>query len=464
MNENQFTEYNFLEYSKEQLYTLLPELIKEKKVLLIREIFDEYNIVDLSEIFVQLNLDEAIFIFKILPKDISAEIFSYIESEYQEKLITALSSKDLKNILDNMFSDDIIDFLEEMPANVIKNILEKVTPDHRKEINLLLSYTENTAGSIMSTDFVELNQNDTVEEAIKKVKNQAEIAETVNVCFVIDSKRLFVGIVNLRDIIVSNNNKKISEIMDTNVHYVYTNTDQEDVANILSKYDLTTIPVLNDQNRLIGIVTADDILDILTEEATEDIHKMSGITPTEGSYLKTTIYEMVKSRISWLLILMISATFTGYILQYFEDKLNAVAILSASIPIIMSTAGNAGAQSSTMVIRGIAIDDLTIKDIFIVLSKEFFVGMLCGLILFFINFIRLYVFGSSGINLSISFVISLTIAISLVFSNITGGILPLIAKKFKMDPASAAAPLITTIVDATSLITYFTLAIIILKI
>ena len=385
MNENQFTEYNFLEYSKEQLYTLLPELIKEKKVLLIREIFDEYNIVDLSEIFVQLNLDEAIFIFKILPKDISAEIFSYIESEYQEKLITALSSKDLKNILDNMFSDDIIDFLEEMPANVIKNILEKVTPDHRKEINLLLSYTENTAGSIMSTDFVELNQNDTVEEAIKKVKNQAEIAETVNVCFVIDSKRLFVGIVNLRDIIVSNNNKKISEIMDTNVHYVYTNTDQEDVANILSKYDLTTIPVLNDQNRLIGIVTADDILDILTEEATEDIHKMSGITPTEGSYLKTTIYEMVKSRISWLLILMISATFTGYILQYFEDKLNAVAILSASIPIIMSTAGNAGAQSSTMVIRGIAIDDLTIKDIFIVLSKEFFVGMLCGLILFFIN-------------------------------------------------------------------------------
>ena len=457
-------EYNFLEYSKEQLSSLLPELIKEKKVLLIREIFDEYNIVDLSEIFSELELDEAIFIFKILPKDISAELFTYLDPLHQERLISALSSMEVKGILYNMFSDDIIDFLEEMPANGIKYILDNVPSEHRKEINTLLSYEENTAGSVMSTDFVELFEKDTVEEAIIKIKEQAEIAETVNVCFVIDQKRVLVGIVNLRDIIVAKNNKLISEIMDKNIHYVYTNTDQEEVARLLSKYDLTTICVLNDQNCLIGIVTADDVLDILTEEATEDIHKMSGIVPTDGSYLKTGIKEMVKSRISWLLILMISATFTGYILQYFEDKLSALAILSASIPIIMSTAGNAGAQSSTMVIRGIAVDDLNIKDIFIVLKKELAVGLLCGAILFVTNFIRLYIFGSKSTTFSISFVVSLTITISLISANLAGGILPLIAKKLKMDPASAAAPLITTIVDATSLIIYFMLAIAILKI
>lgn len=457
-------EYNFLEYSKEQLSSLLPELIKEKKVLLIREIFDEYNIVDLSEIFIELEFDQALFVFKILPKDISADLFSYLEPEYQESLASALSSVELKSILDNMFSDDIIDFLEEMPSNVIKHILDNVSPEHRKEINHLLSYEENTAGSVMSTDFVELLEEDTVAEAITKIKKQAEIAETVNVCFVIDKKRVLVGIVNLRDIIVSKNDKLISDIMDKNIHYVYTNTDQEEVASILSKYDLTTICVLNDHNSLIGIVTADDVLDILNEEATEDIHKMSGITPTDGSYLKTDTKEMVKSRISWLLILMISATFTGYILQYFEDKLSAVAILSASIPIIMSTAGNAGGQSSTMVIRGIAVDDLNIKDIFIVFKKELAVGLICGAILFVTNFVRLYIFGSKNITFAISFVVSLTITISLISANIAGGILPLIAKKLKMDPASAAAPLITTIVDATSLIIYFILAIAILKI
>lgn len=457
-------EYNFLEYNKDQLSSILPELIKEKKVLMIREIFDEYNIVDLSEIFIELQLDEALFIFKILPKDISADLFTYLDPEYQEKLIAALSSVELKSMLDNMFSDDILDFLEEMPANVIKHILDNVSSEHRKEINILLSYEENSAGSVMSTDFIELLETDTVENAIIKIKTQAEIAETVNVCFVIDKKRVLVGIVNLRDIIVSKNNKYISEIMDKDMHYVYTNTDQEEVAQLLSKYDLTTICVLNDQNRLIGIVTADDVLDILTEEATEDIHKMSGITPTDGSYLRTSVKEMVKSRISWLLILMISATFTGYILQYFEDKLSAVAILSASIPIIMSTSGNAGTQSSTMVIRGIAVDNLSIKDILKVFNKEFLVGLTCGGILFVINFLRLYVFGSPEINLEISFVVSLTITLSLIFANISGGILPLIAKQFKMDPASAAAPLITTIVDATSLITYFILAIWILKI
>lgn len=457
-------EYNFLEYSKEQLSTLLPELIKEKKVLLIREIFDEYNIVDLTDIFINLELDEALFIFKILPKDVSADVFSYLDSSYQEKLVAGLSSIELKSILDNMFSDDIVEFLEEMPANVIKYILDNVSSEHRKEINELLSYKENSAGSVMSTDFVELLETDTVEVAIEKIKKSANLAETINVCFVIDKRRVLVGVIHLREIIISKNDKLISDLMETDIHFVYTHTDQEEVAKILSKYDITTICVLNDENRLIGIVTADDVLDILTEEATEDIHKMSGITPTDGSYLKSSVKEMVKSRIYWLLILMISATFTGYILQYFEDKLSAVAILSASIPIIMSTAGNAGGQSSTMVIRGIAIDGLNISNLFLVIKKELLVGLICGIALFFTNFIRLFLVGNSQVTLSISFVISLTITLSLISANVAGGILPLIAKSLKLDPASMAAPLITTIVDATSLITYFLLAIYILGI
>lgn len=453
-----------LNYNKEQLSTLLPELIKDKNVLLIREIFNEYNIVDLSEIIIELDLEQLLLIFKILPKSISAELFTYLDSDYQEKLVRGFSSHEINNILDNMFSDDIVEFLEEMPANIIKHILENASSENRKEINELLSYDEYSAGSIMSTDFVELLETDTVEIAVKKIKKQAEIAETVDDCFVIDSKRNLVGVVDLRKIIISKNKVLISDIVDKDINYVYTNTDQEEVANIISKYDLTSICVLNDENRLIGIITADDVLDVIQEEATEDIHKMSGIIPTEGSYLKTNYVEMVKSRISWLVILMISATFTGYILQYFEDKLSAVAILSASIPIIMSTAGNAGAQSSTMVIRGIAVDNLNIKNLLIVIQKEFLVGFLCGLILFVVNFVRLLIFGTEAMNLGIIFVVSLTIAISLIISNVSGGVLPLIAKKFKMDPASAAAPLITTVVDAASLIIYFMLAILILKI
>lgn len=453
------------EYSKEQLFALLPELVKERKIIDIREIFNEYNIVDLTDIFINLEFEEALFIFRILPKNISATIFTYMPKDHQQRLIEKLTSKEIKNMFDNMFSDDIVEFLEEMPANVIKHILQSISHSQRAEINTLLSYGENSAGYIMSTDFIELNTTDTVEIAVKKIKAKANFVETINSCFVIDEKRILVGVVDLRDIIVSKNDSLISDIMDTDMHYVYTDTDQEEVAKIISKYDITAIPVLNNENRLIGIITADDVLDILEEEATEDIHKMSGITPTgtDGSYLNTGIREMVKSRIYWLLILMISATFTGYILQYFEDKLSAVAVLSASIPIIMSTAGNAGGQSSTMVIRGISIDGLNIKDFFEVIKKELAVGFLCGLVLFIANFLRLQFLATIEVKFATSFVISLTIALSIIFANISGGILPLIAKSLKLDPASMAAPLITTIVDATSLILYFVLAIRILN-
>lgn len=455
--------FNIEDFNKEKLSSLLPELAKEKKVQEIRYIFNEYNIVDLTDIFIELDFEIALFIFRVLPKDISAEIFTYMPSEYQQKLIEKLKSNEITKILDNMFSDDIVEFLEEMPANVIKNILKSINPSQRQEINTLLSYDEFSAGYVMSTDFIELLDTDTVDMAIKKIKKRGDYVETINKCFVINSKREFVGFINLRDIIIAKNNKLINDLMETDIISVYTYTDQEEVARLFSTYDVTAIPVLNKDNRLIGIVTADDILDILEEEATEDIQKMSGINTSE-SYLEANTKEMIKSRIYWLLLLMISATFTGYILQYFEDKLNAVAILSASIPIIMSTAGNAGGQSSTMVIRGISVDGLGIKDIFKVIKKEFLVGILSGGTLLVVNLIRLYIFGSDKLTLSISFVISLTIALSVIFSNISGGLLPLIAKALKLDPASMAAPLITTIVDATSLILYFILAINILGI
>lgn len=451
-------------HNKEQLFEILTEYIKEKKVSKIREIFEEYNIVDLAEIFSQLSIEEEIFIFRILQKDISAELFSYLSYDKQEELINIFGSSEVNNILDNMFNDDIIDFLEEMPANVIKKILLSIPNEKRSEINALLSYGEFSAGSIMSSDFIELNSQQDVESAIKKIKKQARLVETVNVCFVVDQYRNYLGVVHLRDIIVAKNNTLIKELVEETNLFVYTDTDQEEVAKILSEYDITSIAVLNNQKRLIGIITADDVIDVLVEEATEDIHKMGGISGLDGSYVKTSIKDMVKSRVTWLLILMISASFTGYILQVFEDKLSAVASLAISIPVIMSTAGNAGSQSSATIIRGIATEDLNFKNHFLtIIGKELLVGLLCGSIVLIVNFIRL-IFIGGDIDYTIALIVSATLFISIITANIVGGILPLLAKVFKIDPASMAAPIITTIVDATSLIVYFYLAIYFLNI
>lgn len=452
-------------YTKEQLFNILPEFIKEKNVDGIRHIFTEYNIVDLSEIFEELDINEAIFTFRILPKDISAELFSYLSPTKQQRLIEILSSHDVFNIINNMFSDDIIEFMEEMPANVIKKILSSVPDKDRKEINTLLSYKEFTAGYMMSSDFVELRSNITVEEAIKIIKHKAELVETINVCYIRDASRKYLGVVHLRNIIVARDDTLLEDLIEESDIYVYSNTDQEEVAKMLQEYDITSIPVLNDQNKLIGIITADDVIDVLVEEATEDIHKMVGVNHIEGSYLNTSIIEMVKSRISWLLILMISGSFTGYILQTFEDKLSAVAILAASIPVIMSTSGNAGSQSSSSVIRAIIVENLTLKkNFFDIIKKEFLVSLQCGAIIFIVNILRLLLLNNSGMNLNTAIVISLAIVLSLTLANIVGGLLPLISEAFNIDPASMASPVITTLVDAVSLFVYFTLAIAILKI
>ncbi|CAM3526194.1 magnesium transporter [Pseudostreptobacillus hongkongensis] len=452
-------------YTIEQIEDILINAIREKKVDTIREIFQEYNIVNLAEIFEKLDTNEAIFTFRILPKDISGQLFSYLPANIQQRLVEILSSHDVSEIMNNMFNDDIVEFLEEMPANVIKKILSSMNDKDRKEINTLLSYEDFTAGAMMSSEFMELHSKETVENAIKLIKQQANLVETINVCYVIDSKRNYLGVVHLRDIIVAKENEIIENLVTEEDIFVHTSTDQEEVARILKHYDLTSLPVLNNENRLIGIITADDVIDVLVEEATEDIHKIGGVNHVEGSYLNTNILEMVKSRISWLLILMISGSFTGYILQTFEDKLSAVAVLAASVPVIMSTSGNAGSQSSSTVIRAITVEKLTLKkNLFDIIKKELLVSLQCGLVIFIVNILRLLLLSPEGMNIQIAIVVSLAIIVSLTLANIVGGILPLISESLNTDPASMASPVITTLVDAVSLLVYFSLATSILKI
>lgn len=442
---------------------MLQELISLKQIKKLREIFDEFNLIDLAEIVEQMELQEILFLFKTLKKDITAEVFTYLTYEKKEEIIKSFTGPEITSMLDNLYADDIVDFLEEMPANVVKHVLAAATNEQRAEINLLLSYPEYSAGSIMSTDFVELESKDTVGRAIEKLKKQGERAETISVSYVIDAKRLLVGSVILRDIVLSDPDEIIEQIMDTDIIAVKTHDDQEEVARIISKYDINVVPVVNDENRLIGIITVDDIIDVLEEEVTEDIQKMAAIIPTEGSYLQMTIKEMTRSRIVWLLLLMISATFTGLIIEGYEAQLLIIPALAGAIPMIMSTAGNAGSQASTMVIRGIAVDDLTYKDYLKVLWKELQVSLISGVVLFGANWVRLWVF-KPGTAWQIDLVISATLLLTVIVAKLVGGILPLIAMFFKQDPAAMAAPIITTIVDAVALIIYFNLAVAILGI
>ncbi|MDD6468158.1 MAG: magnesium transporter [Erysipelotrichaceae bacterium] len=441
----------------------LKEWIEQKNIRKIRELFDEYHVVDVTELVQQLSLAEIIFLFKVVKRDVTAEVFTYLDQEKKEELIQAFSGPDIKIMLENIYSDDIVDFIEDMPANLTKKILASATESTRKEINLLLSFPENSAGSIMSTDFVELKVTDTVQQAINKIKRQGKMAETINTCYVIDEKRQLVGTIRLREFLFENREDKIQDIMATDVVSVVTDQDQEDVANVIKKYDITVVPVVNNENRLIGIITVDDIMDILEEEATEDIHKMAAVTPMEDSYLEASVWEIVKSRLPWLLILMISGSFTGAIISGYEVELMKIPALAGFIPMIMGTAGNAGSQASTMVIRGIAVDGLQTKDVFKVLRKELLIALTCSVVLFSVNFIRISVFPSELVAASNVILVALTVALSVVLAltigKLLGGFLPLFVCALKLDPAAVAAPVITTLVDACSLFIYFQIAV-----
>lgn len=434
----------------------IEKLIEEKKYAEIKEKLNEMNDYDIAEIFEDLPTKELVKIFRLLKKDIAADVFSYMEPDIQSKIITLLSEKEAVDIINDMASDDAADLMDEIPANVVSRLLNKVDSDTRRDINQLLNYPENSAGSIMTTEYMDLKENITIHDSIKKIKKEYDDKETIDVCFVTDKSRKLIGTVKLKDLILNDEGKLIKEIMDNDIMSVNTLTDQEKVASIIQNYDLTSIPVVDSENKLVGIITIDDIIDIIEEEATEDIEKMAAITPTEKPYLKLSVFELYKSRIPWLLLLMISATFTGKIIQHYESALASYVVLTSFIPMLMDTGGNAGGQSSVTIIRGLSLNDIEYKDTLKVIWKEIRVAVMAGITLAIANFIKLLIIDK--VTVAVALVVCSTLILTVIIAKVIGCSLPILAKKLGFDPAVMASPFITTIVDAISLVVYFSFA------
>ncbi|WP_252247735.1 magnesium transporter [Clostridium sp. ZS6] len=431
-------------------------LINENKLQKLISYFKDMNSVDIAKIMSELKDSKLVIVFRILPKDKSVEVFSYLDKEIQRKLIQSITDNEIKDIVEKLFLDDTVDFIEELPASVVKRVLKNTSKEKRELINQFLRYDESSAGAIMTIEFLDLKADMTVKEATNNVRYKSNSKEVVETCFVIDNDRKLQGTLFLKDLILNSEDTKIKDIMDKNIVYTKTIEDQEKVALIFKEYDLTCMPVVDKENRLVGIITVDDIIDIIEQENTEDFQKMAAMEPNEEPYLKTSAIKLAKHRIVWLLVLMISATFTGSIIKNFEDVLQSVVILAAFIPMLMDTGGNAGSQSSTLIIRGLALGDINIKDYGKVILKEFEVSIIVALALSSVNFLRIYFLEKT------SLMISLTVCGSLFFTviiaKVIGGALPIIAKKLKLDPAIMASPLITTVVDTCALMIYFTLA------
>ena len=438
------------------------ELIEKKQYKKAKEELANVNVVDIAEFLEDVEEKELIKIFKLIDKDKAADVFSNLSIEKETELISLLTDKEAVSLLDEMFADDAADLIEEMPANVVKRLLKKCPQDTRNDINKLLNYPEYSAGSLMTVEFAELKENLTIEKAIEKLKKEKEEYETVNTCFVVNIERKLLGKITLKDIVFAPNDELIKNIYNDDIISIKTTDDQEEVANLFKKYDLTVMPVVDSEDRLVGIITIDDVVDVLEEEATEDIEKMAGITPTTKSYLKTGVFETWKKRIPWLLLMMLSATFTGTIIQSYESALAGYIILTSFIPMLMGTGGNAGSQASVTVIRGLSLGEIEFEDVLKVVWKEFKVAIICGITLAIANFIKLILI--DRIETIVSAVVCLALLFTVILAKIIGSVLPLIAKKFKLDPAVMASPFITTLVDALSLITYFQIATYLLKI
>ena len=443
------------------MYERIYNLIEQKDIVNLKLELLKLNEADIAEILDEIDDNEKrIRIFRLLPKTIAADVFADLDLDNQQNIITSLSMKEAGTILDNLFADDAVDLIEEMPANIVTKLLKNTTKETRADINFLLKYPINSAGSIMNTAYIDLKENITVNQAIEKIRKEKEDTETLNICFVLDKERKLKGAIFLKDLLFNKPETLIKDIMETKVLYVNTYDDQEEVANSFSKYDVNTMPVVDSENRMVGIITIDDIVDIMEQEVTEDIEKMAAISPTDKPYMKTSVFETWKKRIPWLLLLMISATFTGKIIQTYEEALASYVILTSFIPMFMDTGGNAGGQASVTIIRGISLKEIEFKDILKIMWKEFRVAILTGITLAAANFIKLLVIDK--VNMSIASVVCLTLIITIIFAKIVGCTLPLLAKKVGFDPAVMASPFITTIVDALSLITYFQIATILL--
>ena len=435
---------------------LLTSLLEEKKYAEIRNLLTDMNVADIAEVMDDMENEDSLRLFRILPKTKAADVFANLEMDDQQYIIQALSDTEAANIIDNLMSDDAADLFEEMPASVVTRLLANARPDTRKDINHLLRYPEDSAGSVMTVEFVELQEHMTVGDAIKKLRRVGLDRETVNTCYVVDKQKVLVGIVALRYLIMHDDDDVIGDFMNENIISINTLDDQEEAARMLQKYDFNAMPVVDNENRMVGIITIDDVVDILEEEATEDIEKMAAILPTDKPYLRMTVFETYKKRMPWLLLLMISATFTGMIITSYQQALASYVVLTAYIPMLMDTGGNAGSQASVSIIRGISLQEIEFSDLFEAIWKEIRVAVLCGLTLAATNFVKLMFFDRIG--MLIAFIVCLTLVLCVIIAKVVGCTLPLVAAKIGFDPAVMASPLITTIVDAISLTVYFLIA------
>lgn len=447
------------------------ELIGEKKYARLRELLSEMNPADIAQILEDVPERELPVIFRILPKELAAEVFVEMDSQMQQLLIEAFSDTELREVMDELFMDDTVDIIDEMPATVAKRILSQTDANTRKMINQLLAYPDDSAGSIMTTEYVDLKKNMTVDAAFDRIRKIGLDTETIYTCYVTDASRRLLGIVTVKDLLLNEKTCVIGDIMDENIIFANTLDDKEEVAGQFEKYDLMALPVVDKENRLVGIITVDDAIDVIQDEATEDIEKMAAILPSDKTYFRTGVFSTFKARIPWLLLLMISATFTGAIISGFEEKLTVLPALIAFIPMLMDTGGNSGSQSSVTIIRGISLGDIEFKDIGRVIWKELRVALCCSAVLATVNFAKMWLVDylmlhtfDPGRQFAEIGVVCVTLFFTVIVAKLIGCVLPIIAKKIGFDPAVMASPFITTIVDAISLFIYFNIAISVLGI
>ncbi len=433
-------------------------LIRDRKIIELRSYLAEMYEADIAELMNDLN-DKvlALLLFRMLPKLKAVEVFSFLSIDNQREIISAISDSELPDIIENVFFDDVIDMIEEMPAEFVNRVLINIAPEKRKLVNQFLNYPEDSAGTLMTIEYVRLTEHMTVAQALYHVRETGLKKETVYTCYITNMHEKLIGIVSLRALVTEDPNLKITDIMEKDIIVVNTHDDQELVADMFKRYDLLAMPVVDNLGRLTGIITVDDIIDVMEQEATEDFQIMAAITPSETEYLDTSIFVLAKHRIVWLLVLLVSATFTGNIMKNFSNTLESLILLGMFIPMLMDTGGNAGSQSSTLIIRGLATGDIKLSDAFKVLRKEFWISLICGVILSLVNFGRILIFEPQVPTL-VALTVSLTLITTVVMAKVIGGLLPIAAKKLKLDPAIMAGPLITTVVDAMSLIIYFNVA------
>ncbi|MDD3347456.1 magnesium transporter [Oscillibacter sp.] len=458
-----------MENRRAELLDKIEELILRKQYAQLRSLLLPMEAADIAQLCEELSEEQLPLVFRLLPKELAAEVFVELDSDEQEMLIRGFSNTELKEVLDELYLDDTVDIVEEMPANVVKRILRHSDPDTRKSINEILKYPEDSTGSIMTTEYVDLQKDMTVAAAFKRIRRTGPDKETINICYVIDKNRRLIGLVSIRTLLLADEDAVIEDIMETSIVSVSTLDDQELTARALSKYDFLALPVVDTENRLVGIVTVDDAMDVLQDEVTEDIQLMAAILPSDKPYLKNGIFEIFRARIPWLLLLMISATFTGQIIAKFETALAAFTVLTAYIPMLMDTGGNSGSQASVTVIRGVSLGQIKFSDLPQVVWKETRVSIVCGVVLSAANFVKLMLvdrmlFHNSAVTVPVAATVCATLILTVFCAKLVGCTLPLLAKKIGFDPAVMASPFITTIVDAISLLIYFQFAALLLGI